>query len=76
MSKLVFVYYNAFCSSATALYVDGVLMNEDVRQQDNNLLVALGYTDIPELMVEIEWLEDLNFVFPDNLEDVVLDEEK
>ena len=75
MKDLVFVYYYSFCSNATALYVDGVLINDDVRVLDDNLLVALGYKNIPKLRVEIEWIEDLGFVFPDKLEDVVLAEE-
>ena len=75
MKDLVFVYSYDFCSNTTALYVDGVLINDDVRVLDDNLLVALGYKNIPKLRVEIEWIEDLGFVFPDKLEDVVLAEE-
>ena len=76
ISQIVYVYGLDYCATTTALYINGKKICDEVRGKESGILEALGYKDIPEYKVDQDWIEDLGWVFPENLIDVVYDFEE
>ena len=71
---IVFCYGYDYCALSGALYVDGLLVVDDMRCGHDNLLKALGYDDYKELQADQSWLDsdEVCWKFPPRLEDIIL----
>lgn len=70
--KIDVPFYFDYCCKPCALYVNNILITEDVRGCEFELLMALGYRDseINQKQVDQEWIESIGFKFPEHLEGV------
>lgn len=69
-NKKVSIYYGLdYCCHSSALYIDYKLITGDMRGYESNVLDALGY-EIDEIQVDQDWINSINWVWPENEKDV------